>query len=276
MTPVTYRRPVFYYETDRMDCVHHSNYIRWFEEARIHLMKVKDFSYESLEASGILSPVLKAEAEYKFMCRFGETVLIDTAIESYTGTRITFTYTVREAVSGQLRCMGKTSHCFLNEKGRPVSLKKALPAYDEAVRAAMEEPLVKIFPIDENLHYKFVVNFSRCHGKWLFSRHKERSTWETQGGHVEPGETPEQAAARELREESGAADFSLTPAFAYSVGDDPENNGVVFLADIKTLGTIPESEMAEVKDFDALPENLTYPQITPVLYAAILATLNID
>ena len=39
MDPVTYQRPVYYYETDRMDCVHHSNYIRWFEEARIHLME---------------------------------------------------------------------------------------------------------------------------------------------------------------------------------------------------------------------------------------------
>ena len=274
MKPVTYRRPVFYYETDRMDCVHHSNYIRWFEEARIHLMQVKGFSYESLEASGILSPVLKAEAEYKVMCRFGETVLIDVAIESYTGTRITFTYAVREECSGQLRCFGKTSHCFLSEKGRPVSLKKALPDYDAAVRSAMEEPLVKIFPIDDNTKYKFVVNFSRYENSWIFSRHKARTTWETQGGHIEPGETPEQAAARELREESGAADFALTPAFAYSVGDETENNGVVFLADIKTLGPMPESEMAEVKAFDALPENLTYPGITPVLYAAVLATLN--
>ena len=276
MIPVAYCRSVFYYETDRMDCVHHSNYIRWFEEARIHLMQVKGFSYESLEASGILSPVLKAEAEYKVMCRFGETVLIDAAIESYTGTRITFTYTVREETTGQLRCTGKTSHCFLNEKGRPVSLKKALPAYDAAVRQAMEEPFVKIFPIDEKAGYKFVVNFSRYGNNWLFSRHKERATWETQGGHIEPGETPRQAAARELREESGAVDFELTPVFAYAVGDDPGNSGVVFLADIKSLGPLPESEMAEVKVFDALPENLTYPQITPVLYAAVLATLNIN
>lgn len=139
MKTVTYERPVYYYETDRMDCVHHSNYIRWFEEARIHFMKTCGFSYEGLEAGGIVSPVLRAEAEYKTMSRFGETVEIETGVESYTGTRITFFYTVRDQAAGILRCRGRTSHCFLNEAGRPVALKKANPAYDAAVRRVLEE-----------------------------------------------------------------------------------------------------------------------------------------
>lgn len=139
MTPVTYERPVYYYETDRMDCVHHSNYIRWFEEARIHLMQVRNFSYAGLEESGIVSPVLEARAQYKTMTRFGETVLIETAVESYSGVRITFTYTVRDKATGTVRCQGTTSHCFLNAAGRPVNLRKANPAYDAAVKAALEE-----------------------------------------------------------------------------------------------------------------------------------------
>lgn len=136
MTIVTYGRPVYYYETDRMDCVHHSNYIRWFEEARIYFMRRLGFSYEGLEQSGVLSPVLRAEAEYRAMCRFGETVLVETGIESYTGTRITFSYRVLDKESGVLRCEGKTFHCFLRG-GRPVSLKKAVPDYDEKVRSTL-------------------------------------------------------------------------------------------------------------------------------------------
>ncbi len=139
MIPDIYERQVYYYETDRMDCVHHSNYIRWFEEARIHLMRERNFSYEGLEAGGIVSPVLRAEAEYKTMARFGETVLIETKVESYTGTRIGFSYTVRDKATGTVRCVGKTAHCFLGPAGRPVSLKKADPAYDKAVRACMGE-----------------------------------------------------------------------------------------------------------------------------------------
>ncbi len=129
-----YRRAVYYYETDRMDCVHHSNYIRWFEEARIHLMREKGFSYEGLEAEGIISPVLRVEADYKSMCRFGDRVIIETMVESYTGTRISFSYTVRDQETGEVRCTGETRHCFLNGQGRPVALQKAAPNYDMAVR----------------------------------------------------------------------------------------------------------------------------------------------
>lgn len=138
MKTVEYERPVYYYETDRMDCVHHSNYIRWFEEARIHFMRVCGMSLEGLETGGIVSPVLTAEAEYRSMARFGETVRVETGIESYTGTRIAFFYTVRDKETGALRCKGKTSHCFLSEAGRPVVLKKANPEYDLAVRCALE------------------------------------------------------------------------------------------------------------------------------------------
>lgn len=134
MKTVTYERQVYYYETDRMDCVHHSNYIRWFEEARIHFMAEAGMGYDVMEQAGVLSPVLRAEAEYKIMSHFGETVEIETRVESYTGTRITWGYTVRDKAAGAVRCLGKTSHCFLGPKGRPVSLKKALPEYDRAVR----------------------------------------------------------------------------------------------------------------------------------------------
>lgn len=139
MQTVSYEREVYYYETDRMDCVHHSNYIRWFEEARIHFMREMGFPYDKLEEGGILSPVLHAEADYRAMCRFGERVEISAGIESYTGTRIGFLYTVTDKATGALRCQGRTLHCFVNEKGRPVSLRKANPAYDARVRELLED-----------------------------------------------------------------------------------------------------------------------------------------
>lgn len=133
-----YTRPVHYYETDRMDCVHHSNYIRWFEEGRVYFMQENGFSYEGLEASGLVSPVLSAQADYHTMCRFGDTVGIAIELEQYTGTRTQFHYTVRDHATGQLRCEGRTRHCFINPSGKPVSLKKALPEYDRLIRAYMD------------------------------------------------------------------------------------------------------------------------------------------
>ncbi len=127
--------------------------------------------------------------------------------------------------------------------------------------------------------YKYVVVLSRYEGKILLSRHRARTTWETQGGHVEPGETPMDAARRELFEESGAAEYTLVPLCDYRAEDRNTGrgaNGMVFAADIRVLGAMPESEMAEVRTFDALPESITYPAITPELFAYLEACGGFD
>ncbi len=130
----------------------------------------------------------------------------------------------------------------------------------------------KVFAMEETEDYKYVVVFSRYQGRLLLSRHKGRDTWETQGGHIEPGETPEQAARRELWEESGAKAFTLEPVCGYRATDgewEEGANGAVFFAEITELGPLPESEMAETRLFDTLPGDLTYPGITPVLWRAL-------
>ena len=53
----------------------------------------------------------------------------------------------------------------------------------------------RIFPLNYLPSYKYTVICSNYKGKWILSRHKKRDTWETQGGHIEPGETPLEAAA---------------------------------------------------------------------------------
>lgn len=77
----------------------------------------------------------------------------------------------------------------------------------------------RVFEMEETSDYKYVVVLSRYQGKLLLSQHRDRNTWETQGGHIEPGETPEEAARRELWEESGAELFSLEPVCGYWAGD---------------------------------------------------------
>lgn len=129
--------------------------------------------------------------------------------------------------------------------------------------------ICKTFALGEIEDYKYVVIISKYNGKILLSKHKERTTWETQGGHIEKGETPLQAAKREVYEESGAVQFEIASLCDYWVGESDMVNGaagVVFAANIAQLGKMPESEMEEVKTFQCLPENITYPTITPVLY----------
>ncbi|MCL2401704.1 MAG: NUDIX domain-containing protein [Oscillospiraceae bacterium] len=132
--------------------------------------------------------------------------------------------------------------------------------------------------LGELQNYQFVVTFVKYQDRWLYSRHKNRDTWETAGGHIEPGETPIEAARRELYEETGAADFDIYPAFDYSVHMDTGiSNGQVFFAEVRRLESLPpeESEMAEVRLFDTIPDKMTYPQILPALYARMQPWLNL-
>lgn len=115
--------------------------------------------------------------------------------------------------------------------------------------------------------YKYVVIIARYRGKWILCKHKKRDTWETAGGHIELGETPLDAAKRELFEETGAVSFDIKPIFDYWTKDEISRaNGMVFYAEIKKMGDLPESEMEKVKCFKTLPSNLTYKDITPKLF----------
>jgi len=117
--------------------------------------------------------------------------------------------------------------------------------------------------------YRYTVIFARHNENWLYCRHRERDTFETPGGGIEPGETPLDGAKRELYEETGAAKFNIFSAFDYVVYTDTGfANGQVFYAEIQELGALsPEFEMAEVREFKTIPDKMRFPQILPVLYA---------
>lgn len=134
----TYRRKVHYYETDRMQVVHHSNYIRWMEEARIEALDALGVSYVEMEAKGIISPVLSVECHYRSMSRFGETVRVETKLTEVTRVSYSLSYRIYDEATGELRADGTSSHCFINEKGRPISLAKKEPELYESVCKAVE------------------------------------------------------------------------------------------------------------------------------------------
>ncbi len=123
----------------------------------------------------------------------------------------------------------------------------------------------------EDKRLKFAVIVARYNGKEVFVRHKERETWEIPGGHRENGETIEEAGKRELEEETGARDYALKAICEYSViRDGITSYGRLFVADIKELGKLPDTEIAEVRLFDTMPKELTYPAIQPLLYERAL------
>ena len=127
MEETVYMHEVQYYETDAMQIVHHSNYIRWFEEARHDYLKRAGFPYEEIEARGIIIPVLTADCKYKAAVRFGEKVKIVSSLESFNGLRFELAYHVYTEDGTVLHASGRTGHCFLDRNMRPVNIKKKAP-----------------------------------------------------------------------------------------------------------------------------------------------------
>lgn len=133
-----YEHQTQYYETDQMGIIHHSNYIRWLESARIWYMDQIGVNYRDMEQMGIISPVLEVNCVYKSMVHFGDVVEILTRVEKYNGVKLELSYTVRDKQTQEIRTCGSSRHCFLNREGKPLSLKKACPAFDIAFREAMD------------------------------------------------------------------------------------------------------------------------------------------
>ncbi|AYW47515.1 acyl-CoA thioesterase [Tetragenococcus osmophilus] len=130
MYPGYFRKP-HYYETDQMGIVHHSNYIRWFEEARVDLLEYLNLPYSDLEQAGIIVPVLEVSCQYKGMIRYGENVRIDPTVIKYNGTRLDFSYEIINE-KNQTVTTGTSKHCFLEAQNNQfIRLKKVQPTFHQ-------------------------------------------------------------------------------------------------------------------------------------------------
>jgi len=130
----------------------------------------------------------------------------------------------------------------------------------------------EFYPFGELGSYKYADIIAIYEGKWIFCKHKDRTTWEMAGGHIETGETPLMAAKRELFEETGAVRFDIEPLCDYWVegelgGVRGVAHGQVFFAQVHELDELPDySEMKQVALLDELPKNLTYPGLAEGLF----------
>lgn len=129
-----YIHEVKYYETDKMGVTHHSNYIRWMEEARVYFLDKIGYNYKKLEDDGIVSPVIGVECEYKAPSTFDDKIEIQVDIEEFKGVKLVFKYTMINLKSGELLAEGRSKHCFLDKNNKPIILKKEFPELDEKLK----------------------------------------------------------------------------------------------------------------------------------------------
>lgn len=129
---------VQYYETDQMGIAHHSNYIRWLEEARMSFFRAMGSDYLLLEKEGIVSPVLSINIKYKAMSYVEDEIRIQVKVQKYDGIRLEVAYELLNRTTGAICCEATSSHCFVNRQGRPVSLKKSCPKMHEVMLGFLE------------------------------------------------------------------------------------------------------------------------------------------
>ena len=134
-----YSHKVQYYETDMMGIVHHSNYIRWFEEARTDFLEQAGYSYKRFEDEGIISPVLEVHAKYRSMVRFGDSVNIEVHMRSFTGLKFSLEYIISDSITGEVRVTGTSEHGLIDKELRPVRLKKINPGLYNLLSSLVEE-----------------------------------------------------------------------------------------------------------------------------------------
>jgi len=133
-------RKANYYETDQMGIIHHSNYIRWFEEARVYFLEQIDFGYQKVNELGIDFALLDVYCEYKSMVRFGDVVNIHLSLSELTEMRLTIDYKITSEKTGEVCTLGKTRHFFYNnKKKRPISLKREIPELYEVFASLIDK-----------------------------------------------------------------------------------------------------------------------------------------
>jgi acyl-CoA thioester hydrolase len=133
-----YIRKVNYHETDKMGITHHSNYIKYMEEARVDLLEQLGYGFARQEQEGIISPVIAVNCQYKHTSTFDDLIRINTKIVAYNGVKLTVGYTMTNDKTGQLLLTGTTEHCYTSPDGRPITLRHQNPELDKLFRENVE------------------------------------------------------------------------------------------------------------------------------------------
>jgi len=132
-----YIHKVKYYETAKMGITHHSNYVRWMEEARIDMLDQMGFGYKKVEELGIGSPVLSYECNIKKSTTFDDEIEIATICKEYDGIKLVIEYNMTK--DGKIIATGNTKHCFINSAGKPVRLTKVCVELDSKLKDELKK-----------------------------------------------------------------------------------------------------------------------------------------
>ncbi len=135
MNAKLYKRQAAYYETDRMGIVHHSNYIRYFEEAKNAFLNEIGCDILEMENQGLIIPNVDAYARYITPIGFSDNFTVETRLTKFNGVRMAFEYTIILDKNNKIAATGHTMHCFASKDLKPVSIKHSFPNYFKKIKS---------------------------------------------------------------------------------------------------------------------------------------------
>jgi acyl-CoA thioester hydrolase len=115
-TTITMQHRVGFHETDAMGIVHHSNYLRFFENARVVWLETHDKSYPDWIEMGLHFAVTHAELDYRQPARFDDILEVTTWLEWVRGASLAMAYTI--FCRSTLLVTGRTEHASINDEGK--------------------------------------------------------------------------------------------------------------------------------------------------------------
>lgn len=142
-----YLKRASYYETDQMGVVHHSNFIRWFEDSRIDYLDQAGFTYKRMEELDAMLPVMEVTCKYKKSVRFSDDVYITTKIVGFNGFRMDLEYQVIDAHTLEICATGTSLHCFFSHEMKPLRTKKSHPEIYEVFSSRCGLDMYEIKPL---------------------------------------------------------------------------------------------------------------------------------
>ena len=112
-------------ETDAQGIAHNSNYLIWFELARVEYLEKYTGGYPALRAQGIESLVLETHVRYRKPAQFDDRLVIRARVGELRGARFRFDYEVER--DGEVLADGWTSHaCVDATTFRPTRIPQTL------------------------------------------------------------------------------------------------------------------------------------------------------
>ena len=117
---------IYYEDTDCGGGVYYANYLKYFERARTHYLEERGLSVARLMEEGTVFVVVHAEVDYKSSARYGDWLVVETAVSDMTQASFTFSHVIRERESQRVVVEGSARLAATDGNGKVKRLDKAM------------------------------------------------------------------------------------------------------------------------------------------------------